>query len=483
VEKTSFSASTPCVSTHGIGTSCRSNVGTTPSPSSPDALSSAATTASMLVQERSISSRTPCPSTYDIQTSSLGINHMSSLNPFTDVPAYSSSSTVIPFMSTQMSHGTVSDVMSYTTTHSAVDLTAMFTSTTRPSTDLTDVSSSHKTTFALRHMMSGSVTDVSISAHSAEAEVTATLSFQLSEFSDTFSVSSNLTASTHSYIAQSSTDDYDVTSPCCLADLTSYSTQTTVTHGPLSTAREVPVSISTGSSELWTTEYDSSSITTVGISPVGRFSGSVMDSTFVDSTQMGITTQVPFSAYDSVSELLTASVSVTETDIETSAAVRMSYSADGITATSDKYTLSSSSVRDPFNVPVSVTELPHKQYDTITFTDSPIVTTISEILPSYSAGTEAPVFSMRSSDATYYAVKSEPDVSTDVTSVYVAANKSVYTSTNADIISQSVTPGDDVTSSIGTQIVVSISSQHGDENLSTAPTSTTMDSVPGDFTV
>jgi len=345
-------------------------------------------------------------------------------------------------------------------------------------------------------MTFGSVTDGSTSALSAEGdvssavdEVTATLSFRLSESSDIFSVteSSILAASTDIYITQSRAVDFDFTSLCSSTDSTSYSTDA---HDALTSTTEVPVGMSTDSSELSITEYDSSSMTTVDVSSMGTLASSAMANTFIDSTHMGITTEVPFSTYDYVSEILTgvhdfASVTVTETDSETTAAVKMSYSTDGFTATSDKYTLSSISGKVSFNVAVNVSQLLLAQYGTVTFTHSPVVGTVSEILRSYSPETEAPVVSMQSSHtgtATDYTVKTEKDMSADATFALLDASESVFTSTNADITSHVVTTtltsNVDIMFSSETQMVAST---HDYENVSAATTSTMMDTLPGDF--
>ena len=491
VDETGFSTSTV-----GSGTSSPGgNVYTTPCPSTPDEVSSAAskmhTTAYLLPEQTSISSRTPFSSTYGIETSSVFINRMLSLNPSTDVPVYSSSHAGIR-LSTPVSYDNVSDVGGYGTTYPTMDLAAIFTSTTHPSTDLTAASSSHKTSFALRHMTSDSGTDVSTSAVSVEAEVSAavnkvaaTLSFH-SESSDIFTESSKIAESTHIHFAQSSVDGSDFKSPCCSTDLTSYSTDTTDMHGPLSSSGEVPDSISTDSSELWTTDYDSSSVSAVDVSSAGTLASSAMDNTFVDSTDMGITTEVSVSTYEHVSELLTevrdsASDSVTETDIETSASEKVSFltDVDDITATSDQYSLSSSIVEVPLTASADVTDLPRAQYDTTTFTPSPVVSNVSEIWPSYSTGMETQVNSMLISHTTDYTVQTKLDVSTGATSALVAASKSVYTSTKQDIASSIVTTT--VTPSV---YIMSSNEIHDDgKNLSTTSTSTTVASVPGDFRV
>ena len=426
-EDMSIVASTTCLSTYetdmpftGSGTD------TTPCPSTQAAVSSQFPVSStgstrLLTEKTSISASTPCPSTCGTQTSSTASDH-------SDVSVLSSSSSGITFSSTHVSYVSSADITDHHSRHPSVDLTAVFASTASPSAVVTDdfssISSSHKTS---RPVTLGSVMNTTTLAFSVESKVISSSSVPLSEASDSSSSASNLTTLAATDVMWSSADDLNFSSPCCSTESTGYSMDTTAhmhdTHALLSSTTAVTVTADLDMSELsQTAEYDLSPFTTTAVTPNDTtLANSTIGSIFFTEnfTLSGITTVVPLTTSRHVTELLTAtydsaSVSLTEIEVDTLTTMKLSYSTDGVTTTSVKYAdltglegVPSSSVSADFS------ESLHTGHESISFTVSPVVSTSLETLPSISAETETLTVSTVTTDDTD---ETELDISTDATS-------------------------------------------------------------------
>jgi len=462
----SISASTPCVSISAQTSSAVSDSVTTPCPST---------------QETSISASTPCtpcPSASAPETSSAVSDSVTTPCPSTQETSISAGT---PCLSTSLAE------MSFPVSDSDATPCPSW-----PSVGMTDYSSdisSHMTASVSMQVTS----DTSTSSLFEESKDISTLSVQYSESPDSSSNPSNVATSTAMYSMHSSTDDLDFTSPCCSTEFPSYSVETTAhssdTRGLLSSTPEVPVTVNIDTSELLSAEYSLLSSTTVDVSSAGTtLANSIVSSTFFDddTTQLGITTEVPFTVSNYVSKLLTTtgdslSVSVTETAVDTFATVKLSYSTDGVTTTSDVYAQLTSSEGLLFSVPVDFSESSHAGYDSVPFTVSPFVSTSSEKVSNYSTGTEALV-SMHSADT----VETEPELSTDTTAAIVSGGDLVYATSEAavssSVVSTTVTTSVDIAFSSMTQTDVSVTSLD-EKNTSASTASTVVDSLPGDFRV
>ena len=480
-EQTTMTTSTPCLSTDAVDdTHTSSNVRTTPWPST-ETRSAVVRTSNtepfLSIEEMSISASTPCPST-SAETSSAVSDSVTTPCLSTQETSISAST---PCLSTSLAE------MSFPVSDSDATPCPSW-----PSVGMTDYSSdisSHTTASVSKQVTS----DTSTSSLFVESKDISTLSVQYSESPDSSSNPSNVATSTAMYSMHSSTDDLDFTSPCCSTEFPSYSVETTAhssdTRGLLSSTPEVPVTVNIDTSELLSAEYSLLSSTTVDVSSAGTtLANSIVSSTFFDddTTQLGITTEVPFTVSNYVSKLLTTtgdslSVSVTETAVDTFATVKLSYSTDGVTTTSDVYAQLTSSEGLLFSVPVDFSESSHAGYDSVPFTVSPFVSTSSEKVSNYSTGTEALV-SMHSADT----VETEPELSTDTTAAIVSGGDLVYATSEAaissSVVSTTVTTSVDIAFSSMTQTDVSVTSLD-EKNTSASTASTVVDSLPGDFRV
>ena len=227
-----------------------------------------------------------------------------------------------------------------------------------------------------------------------------------------------------------------------------------------------------------------------GVSDVSS-SLSAQTSTDVDNvSHVAVSSDVPFSATDDVSKLQTAirySASATESETVTKASSTLHHPADIIAATSDNYALSSHSVGVPSSVSVDYSGLSPTRHDaTTTLVVSPVVSTSSETLLKHSAGTDAPIVSLQSSDADP-TVEAKQAMSTGVTYALVTTSEIPYTSTEVYVTSHSVNTtvpsGVDITSSDDQLTTVNVSLTDDNRHMSTAVTSAVVDFLPGDFKV